>query len=565
MKKYRTALALSALPFVIAAYAAFIAPRPASIMQTDLEPDFYYNARLLNEAPSITPKISHPGTPIQLLFAGFIAAAKDPTSQSDAVRIALYLAIGLLNALVIFFFLIRAAEKLPISIQMLAVAAIVAWPSFLTHLTYAGSDSLIIAVSLPAIVLLWTPLMRGERASARDLFLCGVWCGLAVAVKLTVLPLAVALVVGAGAHILRYRRKGEKAFADLFTVPLSALLSFSLATFPFATAYPFFLKDNIWNHIRNTLTHNPILTSFALGGMIASITLSILYFKKKQKNASVDAQNKQPDFFSSGVIIALLAIFFIQTAFTLEVHGLGNNAENIGVQFRYLSPLILFLPLFIIWCGRFAQCKTLMRALIAIFSVVLSIVSVAQFFFHRAQVTARQEAHTALVAERIQRSLPAGGTLAYSFEGSPFAPRSAFHFWGNYIYANNIFDQSVLGAFPHETLFQMRTAHEILLPHAPQIPEMQNAQSPLQKLRARFIAQNPLPYATPTNLLFAGETREVKPNLFVFPLSGENIWVLEQRDALQKLLMIRTGAVETTWRTETIGDIPYAFVTLTYR
>lgn len=485
LRKYKTALLLSTIPLLITVYGIFLAPRPAGVMQTDIEPDFYYNARLLNET-GITPKIIHPGTPIQLLFSFLVGATHDPVTDSDAVRIALYLLIGLANSAALFYFLMRIARNFSFGVQLLMTASIIAWPPFLTHLGYAGSDSFLFAAALPAAALLCAPLFENRPVPVQHTFLSGAWTGLMIAIKITALPFAALLAVGA--ILLRARP---------ITFALAALLSFIASTFPFAAAYPFFLKDNVWNQL-----HSPPLWA--------------------------------------------------------------------GVELRYFSPLIIVVPLAIAWCvftfphlSRFLQ-RWITSCVVAALACALVVFSVESVFSARAEIIAQSKKHTAMITERIQHTLPPNGTFAYSFVGSPYAPASAFHFWGNYIYANNLFDEGVLRAFPHETLFQIQTARRLLTAPSEPRPRTRSLSSSLEQMRAQFMLQNPLPYPKPTGLLFAGETRGVKPDLIIFPLSGENVWADDEHEELQELISVRTGA-PTVWKTEIIDGVPYAFISLTYR
>src|SRR3989344_9508042 len=84
-------------------YAAVLVPRPYYIQTTDLENDYYYNARLMyRDLPSYF--VQHPGTPLYYFLSKLMLLAGDDLAATQRILGLGYLFLMLFNfsALLIF-------------------------------------------------------------------------------------------------------------------------------------------------------------------------------------------------------------------------------------------------------------------------------------------------------------------------------------------------------------------------------------------------------------------------------------------------------------------------------
>ena len=130
--------------FALFIYGALISPRPYYYTQEiDIEHDYYYNARLINAGLPLR-NFHHPGTPIYSLGAGILKVSGAAPDQAQRFFTISHLLVVLLCAVSIAIFVGITLKRIPWGVSLLAVASIVAWPTFLTYLDHYGAEAFIV-------------------------------------------------------------------------------------------------------------------------------------------------------------------------------------------------------------------------------------------------------------------------------------------------------------------------------------------------------------------------------------------------------------------------------------
>jgi hypothetical protein len=473
-------------------YTALAAPRPYYMTPIDSEQDYYYNARLI--AAGLPGTVHHPGTPVYYLGRVLLAASGDELAGVQRFFTLGYLVAGLLTAGAILAWGALVLRRYPWGIAALALALLLGWMPYLTYLSFFGADSFIVAVGLPTLALFWRAWE--DRAPPRwTMPLAGVGIGLCLAVKMSFLPLVLALVAAYACHLLlppgrrSVDRQGagpvRRLVRGLAPAALGAATAYAIAIGPVMSRVPLIWYNTLTRpdafpqDTRLDLAFGNTLTILArarplwlmLLGAVA--LLAIVGVVQRVRSpvgrdlAAVADEDGPFDLRAAGVLLALLlAAFFYTGAAAVPI---TPGAEP-GIHLRNMSPVALalpFLPLYAYrawwpWSadpGRSGPTQLLLTAL----ALIVLVPGVGTQLRDRARFVAGHARVIAATKARLARLATPGARIAFWTESSQdYAGEASFHFWGNYRYANHHFDPLLLRWFPDYTLLRLRNIRRML-------------------------------------------------------------------------------------------------------
>jgi len=473
-------------------YTNLISPRPYYTLEYDIEPDYYYNARLINSGQS-PDGVHHPGTPVYYLGALILRLTGTDLDRTGLFFDYSHLVTLLLTATALVFFVRVALRHVQPGFGLLVLASIVAWPSFLTFGEYFGADAFVIAAGLPTIALFWEELRRPSPPRSRVYLLVGAGLGLCLAIKLSFLPVAVALVIVSWANILSAHRsaRGMRTLVlQSAIVPAGAVAVFLVTTAPimgrlaevpqhfidhgqleglsvsgffsaviwFAqAAMPYFvmLVASVFLYVALAIDHVRTRTSTSMTAAVKTVTRSY-----------------RTGYLTGGafVLLMLLAVVYLMAQSEVwasvpaaDVGGWIPRETDPGLVLRQMWPCALGIPFLLLYCYHNARTRWPSIRLdrlcfqIAFFLVGLVIVGWAlaiRIDLRESLIAQDRQSVDATTATISELTLPytkaAIGGLDYG--GSIGEP--SFHLWGNYRFAGGRFDTEVLDRYPMFTLFK---------------------------------------------------------------------------------------------------------------
>jgi hypothetical protein len=314
---------------------------------------YYYNGRLLAAGLPLQG-IHHPGTPVQLLAAALIRTIGNDTEQTQAVLNAGYLIAGLLSAaaIAIFILLLPATSA---GVLLLSGATVIASPPFLTHFNYFGSDSFLIAATLPALALIWSALTGFRPFSERLLVGTGVLLGLATTIKLTALPVLLATSLAVLPPLWRKIRHGPLPRRSLLALPLAAAASFVLCTLPIASRYPELFQYIFSDLIFPTNSFISVVSAVRTLHRILFVVQELPVFAAIIAASALSAPGMWVwhRFIAHGKPQFDYALFFLLLLLIVFLHGISKislttELSDPGVITRRMVPSYLVLPS---WCS----------------------------------------------------------------------------------------------------------------------------------------------------------------------------------------------------------------------
>jgi hypothetical protein len=482
------------LPLIFFLVSTFVLPRPYYITEMDFEQDYYYNSRMIAEG--IPLNYHHPGTPIYYLGnLLFYILGTDP-SRAQVFFHWGYLIVAAATAFSLVLFSRMLLRGLPTSVSVLILATIVVWPPFLTYSNYFGSDSFIVAAGLPTVTLFWKKLESFEKNVALGI-LCGIGIGLCLAIKMTFLPLVAALFISAVIHaflsVFNYFsahpkkwRKGLSLFLSqlvplvfcsvisylIFTAPVFNRLRYIwVKTFTRQDAFPpsWNLPAEILETFRVIFNDNPLFSVILVLLVIIFMSLvsyrvMLCYFPTRHELLGKENANRTDTFdsFSGAVFLVLITTAFVYVS--AAAVPITPGAET-GVRLRNISPCALFFPFMILYCYRYAhECLPthLTRHSFyyrGIFAVAVSILLVGwvSHFMTRHEIINDHLKRIGDTRKRLGTMALKGDRIAFWTESDQdMLGDVSFHFWGNYRYARNYFDNSLLQQYPSFAFFKLR-------------------------------------------------------------------------------------------------------------
>ncbi len=473
-------------------WMTFLEPRPYSIILTDVEVDYYYNARLAHQGLPVAG-IHHPGTPIQFLGALILATVGADIALAQNFFNFAYLVLAVLTILALFFFVRTTLKDLPPGVAFLALATVVAWPTFSFYLNKFGADAFVVISGLPAITFFWRALGKELIPRYRHLFLCGAFVGLSLAIKMSFVPLAVALLAGCMIRGLIaffcYLSEGGRLagfwrFALLpLAMPAGAWLTYKLFTLPIHERVP-----DIWNErlggsgltfgLREMAERagDVLLAMATANWLLVCVLIAIvcvflfcvcaLVYRSFSSGirGTLHSITKERFDHLSGAAFLLIALPAVLLLLATEATATRTAVVAVGQGLRNVFPVALVFPFVIVFCWRtyfvhrdgflirnkFFQPALLVISLLAI-SLTVSVFLRERHGFMNLHAKRIENAQKAIM----QSLLP--GTRVAVWDGTALHALGevSFHWWGNYRYARSSFDADIGSAYPSFTQFRL--------------------------------------------------------------------------------------------------------------
>jgi hypothetical protein len=489
------------IPLSFFLLSAIVFPRPYYVTEMDFEQDYYYNARMISEG--IPLNVHHPGTPIYYLGHLLLSLTGSDPDASQLFFTLGYFLVAVATSASLYFFARLLFQGVPPSISLLSLVSIVVWPSFLTYSNYFGSDSFIVAAGLPTVALFWKTLERFDDHKTVELALCGIGIGLCLAIKMSFLPLAAALLVGNVVHAflsvsvatssrtlgcLARLRSVVSRLSPLFGGFVVSYFIFTVPIFgrlPLVWIRSFMRQDAIpphWNLPAAIMETFKLVFSVS-PFFIATLVLLLLLFASVVGHQIVSRRllgrhfflpgggspnGEEFDFFSGAIFLVLMMAGFAYVS--AAAIAVTPGAET-GVRLRNISPCALFIPFLLLYCHRYFRERISIRGfshpavsgMVFVLAVLVLISGWRSHFVHRQDIIDTHLSRISAVRQRLA-ALPAPGKrIAFWTQADQDSlGEISFHFWGNYRYARNHFDGYLLKKFPSFAFLKLRNIRQAM-------------------------------------------------------------------------------------------------------
>jgi hypothetical protein len=452
----------------LACYVTFIDPRPYYVTEIDAEQDYYYNAKLILSGLPTT--VHHPGTPVQYLASMLLAINGQGLEVVQRFFNSAYLTIAVLTALALLAFGALVGRRSSAGMMAIAFALILAWPSVLTYLTFLGADSFIVAVGIPTLALFWRSLERRERPEYPLLVLGGAGIGVCLAVKMSFVPVAVALLAGYATRAIRSAQGrplavvGAGAFAG-YLIAIAPVLDrvgviwFRTASRPDVVPAGGSLRAE-WSSSMGLLAERApgwLLLFGAAFVVVIALLVRRGAFRPVVRDPTTPADF---DFVAGVVFLGLMLLGFGYTAAAATTITPGAEA---GIRLRNITPSVLMAPFLVLIAERLTADRPRGRAsppfreLLLVGVGALAVLWSFSGFLRARRDFVEQHRRRIAITEARLASLAPTGRIAYWTESSQdYLGEPAFHFWGSYRYANQAYDGLLLRWFPRYTLLRLR-------------------------------------------------------------------------------------------------------------
>ncbi len=585
------------VPMGFFVYTTFLEPRPYYIFCGDTEHTYYYNVRLLHAG---LPLIGHhhPGTPVFYLGYFIMLATGPAVEAAQPFFNVAYLVIALATAASLCVFVWLLLKDAPMGVSILTLASIVAWPSFMTYMNYFGANSFVVPLGLLTIAIFWKSLENGKRPDKRKLFLCGIGLGMCLATKLCFLPVVAALLVAGSFRVLHSILANmqdkqrpttywlTKKLMPVFIMPLGAAISFLALTVPIIWSLPdAFMYAFRWAGVDPLMLNRlgpflhtldlPIKVSLPLAVLIMAATGAFVYLLAAYVYCRLMASRSARfyrvmgtggfDYLSGGVFILLMLLAFV---FTMAATASALTfAGEPGAKLRNVAPSALFIPFLILYCHRLSHTRgtsTTIKAmtpqvLLAIAGLVVVTFAVIVHLDNRQEHIERHQVRIASTIESLDTLRHPGTRIAFWPSGPNGFGEVSFHFWGNYSYANDSFDEWLLERYPEYTLFRATEVQRLLTGTEPDKKEDRSEER--RRLLDYWYEVFPPPrHHERTDEVITGETHGVRVSLIAFPKN--RVIDLGETTLSQLLALIESRFGTATLWTQSIGGIDWVIISL---
>jgi hypothetical protein len=521
------------LPLVYYLLVTWIFPRPYHIQPADIEQDYYYNAKLI--AAGYPPfSIAHPGTPVQELGALILRLTGGDIAHSQAFFNVGYLVVALANAIALAVFSRWVLKGVPLGWSLLAVFVIAASPAWLAYGHTFGADSFLIPVGLCLLTCFWVSLQVLMKKRLLLWVLAGSLAGLCLAVKLTSLPMVIILLLAAWLHAFITLRQDSRQFlpkiVQFFVLPFFTLAAFLVFTLPTFARLPQIFMNLFLRHDTRPLflslaeIHQKLkvleMAPYLLVLAILVVAVLVVYGLVLTWRLIAAIRRKETGRPAADIS---MAAFIIGSALALvyaiiSIEG-GIRYTQVwfdpGVFLRNTSPTFLVIPMAAAWLGRsLADMKSELWRKASTAAAVLGLLSLASawvgYLQHRSDFVSYMRGSMMATQAVFERYAEPGKRIAV-WKGSTgdFLDEASFHFWGNYAYARELFDDELLDAFSAYSYLKVREVNRLVSNE----PEVVNNPEFLSTWKQTFSS----PYYIPHNdELVTGEGKNIPLSALAF-------------------------------------------------
>jgi hypothetical protein len=461
---------VSAIPLLVALWFAFGDPRAYWLFETDIEADYYYNARLLYHGYPVDGTY-HPGTPIYYLGYVLMLIFGDEIERTQLVLTAGRLLAATVGSVCLFISLRLLRHKVRPVTAVGAAALMLAWPPTIGYLDYWGSDAFLPGLSFLIAVLVWLAL---EAPRPRKLVGIGLLTGVALAVKFSVVPLAVAAVAALSARASSWRSAVRNVTA--FILPMLAALALAAAPVLDHLVGVTYLRlgilvrrfDKAANFIRRNVEieqysvlylNQEILLWIIVLIIIFILIIIIINYRKWIAIGHSES--------SARIIFSVLAMLMV-----LLFLGPGNVGSN-WVQLRFVTPLFAgSIFIFVSFASLVKISNLNIKTQIGFIGVAIALVMmvIKLHIDRRARFVYERVDQVVQIQDALHKMRQHPGRTAYGTSSSYLVGYQSFHLWGNYRYGAERFDRELAHTFPDITYFrwrQMRLRDRVIIDGLP--------------------------------------------------------------------------------------------------
>jgi hypothetical protein len=544
-KKQKTIFLISVVALYIVTlfvYSVIVVPRPYYIQTTDVENDYYYNARLVyNNLP--LQNVTHPGIPLKLAFGKLMYVTGDAVDSTQKFLNIGYGIHAFLNFVALVVFIFFVASRFPFGVGFFAMAFILAMPSFLTYQDYIGAEAVSVALGLSLITLIWILLTEKRTSEFWITIFLAFFIGFAVSVKYTYLLIAAPVLLIYTIQAFFSERRSEK-ISLLVLAGIVMFASFAFFIAPVFNRLPtiingtilrqnlpsnsiFYFFNTFYSNILYLAVQRPLLTMVVFLTSVAFIVATALKIAVRR-------------FFTLHNLF--LVILFLEFIYTFVASGQlavdMAKGEELGVSLRNSALPFLSLPFILLYVyevfkerSLFVR-KTVLQLLLVIAGVGIIFESFFMHIEYRNNFIMTKKVNASVIEHEVMSFLPLDSRIAvWSTGGGDLFREAAWHFWGNYWLGMNMFDSELNSHFEPITFFQYRTAGPLfnrwergldlqLEPKYP--PPLFLAKHPfLHRLYLKWRDAFPPVYIA-TQKIITGE-EIVKPDIILFPDSEREI------------------------------------------
>jgi len=522
------------IPLLYFFLVTVVMPRPYFIQPADLEQDYYYGSKLVNDGyPPFG--IHHPGTPIYELGALIMKISGDRIEDTQTFFNISYFVIAVANSIALFVFSKVPEIKKKWGIFILALLMIVSLPGWLSYSHTFGADSFLTPVVLIMLSIFWFSLDLPYKHRLIAWSAVGIVSGLGLSIKLSVLPVWLTVVICSNLFALLSIKKDKTEhrgfWIQFILVPIISIFSFLLFILPTFARLPqifinFFQRDEVHlsvsltivKHIISLLSTSPYLIPIYSIVVVSGILLLVFMVKTVVKSS----RSRQPvdkNRITKSILLAIMLVclgYSILGITVLEKDFIPELFDP-GVTLRNSIPAGLFLPFAILfiadqlpqWHTRSFKREWMAAAL----GVVIFSCAWFGYLNHRLQFIQYEEQIVADTTNLI-RSYSSSDTRVAVWDGSPgnLYGEASFHFWGNYNYAREFYDTELLAYFHDLTFLKLR--------EIPQLPEYSEETTTTSNWLSLWKRLFPSPYYMPPNSeMIMGENREEPISAIAVPES----------------------------------------------
>jgi hypothetical protein len=551
------------IPLVYFVLVTIIMPRPYYIQPADLEQDYYYGSKLVNDGyPPYG--IHHPGTPIYELGALIMKISGDQIENTQTFFNISYFFIAVANIIALFVFSKVPEVKKKWGVLILALLMVVSLPGWLSYSHTFGADSFLTPVVLIMLSIFWISLDLSYLRRMIAWIGVSIVAGLGLAIKLSVLPIWAAVVICSILFASLSRKKDKQehrgVWIQFILIPIISGISFLLFILPTFARLPqifinFFQRDEIHLTVNLTIIKNivsllstspyliPIYAMVIVSGIVLIISIGKSLHKSIRSKQPVDHKYLTK---ASLLLIMLICLGYSILGITVLEKDFITELFDPGITLRNSIPASLFLPFAILFIADPISPKqtSSFKKEWAAAALGVAVFGCAWFGYlnHRLQFIQYEEQMVADTTSLIRAYSSSNARVAV-WDGSPgnLYGEASFHFWGNFNYAREFYDTELLAYFPDLTFLKLR--------EIPQLPEYSEETTTTSNWLSLWKRLFPSPYYMPPNSeMVMGENREEPISAIAVPESeiyNEGTTL----DELSQMVSQRFGAYRLVERT----------------
>jgi hypothetical protein len=425
---------------------------------TDVENDYYYNAKLLFNNHSVE-SVYHPGSIIFFISSLIFHITGDELTTAQIFFRYNYIIIIITNLLASIYALKYFFNtKQPSFIFLFFITSIFVWPSYYVYLERLSSDAYMAPVAI-FMSIYFFKLVEKEKIGLKNLIILGIWAGLAAAIKITIIPIisliALYFLIFSDCDYFSFK-KLKFNFKKTIIFLSSSLVSFvifflpSLNLFNIKKFILLFFKKIITNSDSENIS---IFLQIYYSIINLNFFLIILFFILMIiiSNLFTESKKNQKLIFLSSSFL-LLFFYYLKT---VELDQYFFNKKNNLVEFyKYrqgmcLIPFLLLSVIKLINSNKVNYKMLELRNIINSLLIFIIILNTSSYFKKRSQDITKNAEHIKKNQEFINKYYSTANLAIWLEQGSPIDYGDAsFHNWGNYKYGKQKFNDEVLNKFP---------------------------------------------------------------------------------------------------------------------